>query len=197
MRWFRRKKKKPVVVVQPPVTVETNPSDITFGKLHIEFHGIKNFSAKQEAKLREAATKGAPVLNSQQFKDGILAMNFTETNGLTNIQIYELICSGKDVYNPEDDNDLDVFITMYTKRYSGTVGYTYPSTWKTWINSKFFNKFEIWEVFGNVIHEALHNFGFGHLQAHSTSIPYLIGYLARDLLKKSELGEIELTPVAA
>lgn len=197
MNLFRRRKKP--VRVEPPIQTPTIPDEVTVSnrELKFEIHGLNNFTKRQKKKFMEAMTKGKKVLNSQQFKDGILAMYFTETNGLSNMQIYNLICSGKDLYNEEDDYDIDVLVTMYTKKYSGTIGYTFPSTWKTWINSKFFNVFEIWEIFGNVFHEALHNFGFGHKQAKKTSVPYLIGYLARDLLRKSEQGEIILTPVAA
>jgi hypothetical protein len=175
--------------------VPTTPDQMTFGELDIEIHGLDNYTGKQKEKMLEACTKGKKVLNSQQFKDRILAAKLTETNGLSNLQIYNLICSGKDLYNESEDRDIDVFSTMYTKNFSSTVGFTYPNTWKTWINSKFFNRFYIWEIFGNVIHEALHNFGFGHLKAHATSVPYVIGYIARDLLKQSEKGQIILTPV--
>lgn len=171
------------------------PENFTFQGLDIEIHGIKNFSAKEQDKFKLAILIGKLVLNSKEFKEAIINNDFTETHGLTSIQIWELMCTGKDIYNTEDDNDIDVFITMYHNFWTGTVGYTYPSTFKTWINRKFFSSFKTWEVFGNVVHESLHNFGFDHITTRYESVPYKIGYIARDLLKQVEVEGKVLTPL--
>ena len=180
-----------------PTTVAI-PEMASFGNMKIDINGMKNFTPKQQAKFKEAMAIGELVLNSQQFKDAILAVEkFYENKDMTNMQIYELICSGNDLYDSSNDKDIDVFVTMYSNFWSGVIGYTYRNTVKTWINAKFFNRFEIAEVFGNVLHEALHNMGFQHLikKTMRKTVPYIIGYIGRDLANKHLNGEIVLTPV--
>jgi len=173
-----------------------SPSEASFGNLKIEIHGTVNFTEKEKIKFAKAMELGHQVINSVEFKEKIINCQFSEARGLSNQQIWELICTGKDLYNEEDDHDIDVFITMYENFWTGTVGYTYPNTFKTWVNRKFFSRFDESEILGNVIHEAMHNFGFDHLVKAKKleSVPYQIGYIARDLGNEIMKGKT-LTPL--
>lgn len=172
------------------------PADATFGKLKIEIHGIVDFTDNEKQKFLKACDIGAKVLNSYEFKELVVGASYVENKGMSAKQIWELICTGKDLYNPENDYDIDVFVTMYQNFWTGTVGYTFPNTFKTWVNRKFFSQFDEASVFGNVVHEAMHNFGFEHLNADTRleSVPYKVGYFARDLAKQIMEGK-ELTPL--
>ena len=101
--------------------------------------------------------------------------------------------SGADKFNKEADQDIDVYLTIYYS-FKSTVGYTYPSTWWTWINRKFFSSFDESEVAGNVVHEYMHNLGYDHNTAKDhNSVPYATGYLVRDLIKEFEKEPVETT----
>lgn len=109
----------------------------------------------------------------------------TEDNPLV---IYKKFISGKDLYDQFEDNEMDVDVTLYYNRWTKTLGYTYPNTRKTWINmSKIdVNEFEMMaQVIGNIIHEYMHNLGYGHTaywtSNRENSVPYAYGYMARDL----------------
>jgi hypothetical protein len=174
------------------------PSHATFRKLTFQIHGLEKFTEKEKEKFMSAISLGTIVLNSKEFKDMVSQYTYSENQGLSGYQIWQLLCTGKDLYNPENDYDIDVFVTMYHNFWTGTVGYTFPDTFKTWINRKFFQDFNEAEILGNVIHEALHNFGFTHkdITKRDDSVPYKVGYFARDLASRLTKGE-ELTPLRA
>jgi hypothetical protein len=153
-------------------------------KLTIKVHENKNFTAEQLERYTKAIELTEIVINSKRFKKKLLEMRLTNTNGKTNAQIYQMMMDGAEQRLPEIDNEVDVFITMYYKN-NKVVGYTYPSTDKTWVNSKFFNKYSYASIAANLIHEWLHKLGFGHRSASEhTSVPYGVGYLVRDLIKE-------------
>lgn len=167
---------------QIPVPI---PDGANFGhlKVRIQLHGLINFSEAEKRKIGKAIGLGDTVLNSLEFKEMVSNYTFSENRGMTGQQIWELICTGKDLYNPISDNDIDVFVTMYENFWTGTIGYTFPNTFKSWMNRKFFRSFDETKILGNVMHEAMHNFGFDHKDYENRfdSVPYKIGYLARDL----------------
>ena len=153
-------------------------------QLEIEIHGTNNFSDAERSKFRRAVNLTHKVINSEDFKQRFLSLPLEQTNGMSPAQIYELFKSGKDKFNKESDNDIDVYITMYYS-WKKTIGYTYPSTWYTWINRKFFSRFDEAEIAGNIIHEYFHNLGFGHLRASDhNSVPYAVGYLVRQMVRE-------------
>jgi hypothetical protein len=83
------------------------------------------------------------------------------------------------------DLELELY---YSSR--NTVGYTYPSGLKIWMNTKYFDVYTPAEVAGNVFHEWTHKLGFGHDSRYSvsrnSSVPYALGYIMEELGKKFE-----------
>lgn len=190
---FKKGKEHKPVNQGKPVFI---PEDVNFGKVRIHLHGLEGFTSGEKKRFKMALKYGHTVLNSKEFRERMQKSFFRESNGLSGEQVWELICKGKDLYNPESDHDIDVFVTMYENFWTGTVGYTYPNTLKSWINRKFFRKFSEPEIFGNVMHEAMHNFGFDHvdLKHKHETVPYKVGYITRDLLKEIKNGN-GLTPL--
>jgi len=171
--------------------------------LKVDLHGVKNFTEEEEKKFLNAMKLLEITLNSEEFKEEVLSYSyykyvkvgwfkkkkvlvegFKSNNGKTNQQIYDTIMSGKDKFNKEEDEDIDIFITMFYKNNS-SLGYTYKNTFKTWINRKFYSNFKESNIVGNVSHESTHNMGFGHdSRSNSTrkhTVPYAIGYIARNI----------------
>jgi hypothetical protein len=142
---------------------------------------LQNFNEQQTIKMNDAIGRLKLVINSEEFKERVLSHTFKGERtfslnlGLTNEEVYERIMSGVEVLNKELDYEMDVDVTMYYKGGS-TVGYTYPNTNRTWINSRFFNGYRPSQVVANVTHEWTHKIGFGHTSNNSSSRPYTVPY---------------------
>lgn len=149
----------------------------------VEVHGLKNFSEKHRQKMSAAIIELERVANSPEFMHHILVHEFDDqTNGKTNEELYEHFMSGSTKFHEAKDNDLDLMLTSYYS-WKSVIGYTYPSTWFTWINRKFIPGFSLGDLAGNVTHEDRHNAGYGHRKASDhDSVPYAFGYIMRDLI---------------
>lgn len=153
-----------------------------------------NFTSAQEEKVLKAVSIIKKVISSPEFKERILAhtykgkRGFIDSNGFSNEEIYEKILSGAEkVGNKDENNTMDVEIELFTDS-TKTIGYTYPSTPRIWMNTKYFNSYTPMKVADNLMHEWMHKLGFGHAIKYSRSrnysVPYAIGYLVEELAKK-------------
>lgn len=160
--------------------------------------GTKSFREKYKKamKLLEKA------VNSEEFKQRVLNFNYND-NGviinnfkgayhhetgklMSNQEVYDLIMSGYDIYTKEKDGDIDIESTLYSKRWSSAMGFTYPSTIRTWMNTYIVQ--EIPTIAGNQGHESLgHNLGFTHSYkwnpTRQFSQPYAIGYIIASIVE--------------
>jgi len=153
---------------------------------------MRDFTAEQEEKMHKAVERLKIAINSVQFKEKILnhkykdEFTFVDNGGLSNEEIYKKIMEGAEVLIPELDYEMDVDVTMYYKR-SSTVGYTYPNTTRTWVNSRFFNAYTLGEVASNVAHEWTHKVGFEHdfnnNSARPYSVPYAVGAIIEEIIE--------------
>jgi hypothetical protein len=156
----------------------------------IDVHETVNFTDAEKAKYARAIKAAAFALNSKMFKDELMKLKLTSAEGHTNQQVYDMIRSGVDKFNKEVDHDLDVYVTMYYKNNS-VVGYTNPSTNKTWLNRKFFSQYDEADIACNLVHEWLHKAGFDHISASEhTSVPYAVGYLVEKVIREIYLPNI-------
>lgn len=84
------------------------------------------------------------------------------------------------------DNELDIKIEMYRDDASNTVGYTYTNSDQIWVNRKYSDGYKPASLGSNMFHEWLHKMSYGHSSASTScrpySIPYAIGYIARDFM---------------
>jgi hypothetical protein len=152
--------------------------------IHIEVHERINFTKEEVEKHILAVNDAVKALNSKRFKQNFLKLKLTNTDGLTNLEIYEKLMSGADDLNPAVDRDIDVYVEMYFKN-NKVVGWTKPSINKTYLNRKFFKNFDSADVACNLVHEYLHKVGFDHHSAKEhTSVPYAIGYLVEDSIRE-------------
>jgi len=173
----------------------------------VEIHDLKQFSEKERLRCEEACKRLEMELNSPDFWDEV-SENWNKwthrwymirgvgREDITYNQFKIMFLSGKDNYNYHQDNDLDLHLTMYYS-WRNVVGYTYPTTWFTWINRKFFGRFDIGGIAGNIAHEYLHNMGMDHPNTDRKSVVYKFGYLVRDRInkKKKILKRTLYTPI--
>jgi hypothetical protein len=167
--------------------------------LTADVHKLVGFSNEQ---LRVMSTQVIPKLeevwNSSEFARKMVyhsyddRLSFKENKGMSNQEIFNLFKSGKDKYNDSPDHDIDIYLTLYFSA-SNTIGYTYPNTFKTWVNKRYFNRWLRTDdgqanIIGNITHEAMHNFGFDHSRYWNSTrrftVPYAYGYAARDIAQK-------------
>lgn len=151
------------------------------------------FTATQEDKIQAASELIKQVVASDEFKNRILNHKFggkkafNDNEGLSNAEIYKKIIEGSEMLSPGIDNQMDLSLEVF-RAANNTVGYTYPSELKVWMNAKFLNANKPYKVTTNMVHEWLHKLGFKHDQgatpSRQYSVPYAIGYLVRDLAKK-------------
>lgn len=148
------------------------------------------FTVTEQEKIESAADLVKRVIQGQDFKDAIIGFTyngkkaFADNNGLTNLQIYDRIIIAAERLTPAKNYVLDAEIQLYYED-STTIGYTYPSTSRIWMNTKYFHRYTPYQVAGNLTHEWLHKLGFTHDVAATASrpysVPYAVGYIVRQL----------------
>lgn len=190
-------------------------------QLITDLKALSGGTKRQQRLYRKALQAAVVAVNSDQFKYSVLDFSYTDSNGLkfdnfkrnhsypwmqfsqqdetvndnlSNQDIYDVLMSGWDMYSKEKDGDIDVETALYRNRFSSTVGYTYGNTLKTWSNTKFWigdEKQIIAIIAANIIHEYMHNLGFGHAVKWNTTrdytVPYAIGNMVYHLIMESEI----------
>lgn len=154
---------------------------------------MSKFTATQEAKVHAAFELIKQVVASDEFKSKILNFKFNgkkqfnDNNGLTNTQIYKKLLEGSEKLTPGKNNAMDLTLETYYVD-ANVIGYTKASIKTIYMNTKYLNTFEPYQVAMNLTHEWLHKLGFGHdAESNSSrpySVPYGIGYIMRDMAKK-------------
>jgi hypothetical protein len=153
------------------------------------------FEPGDEEKVRQAFEIIKKVVASVEFRDRVL--NFTyqnkkqffENKGLTNEEVYKKILEGSEELAPGIDHEMDLELQLYYS-WKNTVGYTYASKPRIYINTKYFDVYTPAEVAGNIFHEWTHKLGFKHASSNTTgrssTVPYALGYLVKELGKQYE-----------
>jgi hypothetical protein len=161
---------------------------------------MKSFSKEQEEKILKAADLIKKVISSEEFRDAVLnhefqgKRTFSDSENLTNEEIYQKIIAGSEELNPGNNNAMDLNLVLYTDK-SNVVGYTYPRSKQVWMNSKYLNKNTPAKVTANMMHEWLHKLGFKHAVERTPerafSVPYAIGYMIAEMAMKHEKAAVE------
>lgn len=168
----------------------------TINDLKVMINSREGFTQAEIEKHEVSCKMLESVVNTHEFMQRMLALKLTNTKGLANHEIYLMIRAGAEVLQPEVDHEIDVHVVIYHAS-NKTVGYTKPSTIKTWVNRKFFAGYEYAEVACNIFHEWLHKLGFDHVSAREhTSVPYALGYLVEAMIKEMIAGAV-FTPINA
>ncbi len=153
-----------------------------------------NFDRTQEEKLWHAVKLIQRVIRSAEFRRRVLnykfngEQKFNDSGGLTNDAIYNKIFEGVEtIGGSPGDNGMDVELELYHQA-TNTIGYTYPTAQRIWINTKYFSKYSPVKVADNLMHEWMHKLGFTHDTAWSPerdhSVPYAVGYIVEELAQK-------------
>lgn len=146
---------------------------------------------EREEKILDALDLISKVFSSEEFKKRILShryrgrLRFLENNKKSNKQIYQSILAGAETLSKIEDNTMDMHLVFYTDTSSRVIGYTYPSSPKVWLNTKYFNKFDSLRVASNLVHEWMHKLGYGHdyewTEERKYTVPYAVGRIVREV----------------
>lgn len=155
---------------------------------------VTGYSATERAKLNQATDLLAKVLNSQEFKDGVLSATFQGKPGFASDtrspqEIYDVIRRGQENYDATDDGEVDLNLNLrdlgWFKRH--VVGYGTEGGDTITTNRRFFSSFTPAEMAGHLAHEWLHKAGFEHdfnaTARRPDSVPYELGNLIEKLAK--------------
>lgn len=143
-----------------------------------------NFTAADQQKVENAVDLLKQVIASPEFKLEVLdhtyngSKTYVDNNGLSNSQIYQVLLEGAEKLRPIKNHAIDVELELYFQD-NNVIGYTYPSSMRIWMNTKYFNNYLPTQVAGNLAHEWLHKLGFTHATSWSIardhSVPYALG----------------------
>ncbi len=185
-------------VENPPIEVEPGEPDegVPFEASLFQANvNLTDFDSADEAKLMKAIAIIKKVIRLAKFKEQVINFTyngeraFVDNEGFTNEEIYQKLLDGSEELRPEVDHEMDLDLELYYSS-SSTVGYTYPSGLRIWMNTKFFDDYTPSQVARNVFHEWTHKLGFSHSSSYSvrrkSSVPYALGSLMEELGKQYE-----------
>lgn len=126
-------------------------------------------------KNKAGVQKAEETIMSKCFETEWMAseLDETQTNGLTKAQVLELLRSSK----------MTIEFEMY-RSWKNTVGYTYASTKRIWMNRKYHDGMSACEKASNTTHELLHKLGQTHDVAATARRPFSSNYMANKIIKK-------------
>ncbi len=170
-------------------------------ELRVNLDELVGFSTSSKTKIEQAANLLETILNSDEFKQAVLAHQFEGKTlfsnndrtlndgpiqrGLTNEQVYEALMAGAEQLKGRpsvEDSVANLELHLYTpawyKKWS-VVGYGYPGQANIYMNWYYFNSFNSAQIIGNLVHEWIHKLGFDHDYGRTArrpcSVPYAIG----------------------
>lgn len=153
---------------------------------------LVNLTTLQQEKMEEAIEIIKMVVATEVFRSKVLnhtyngKKTFVDNGGYTNAQIYQIILDGAERLQPAKNNTMDAEVELY---YAATnvVGYTYASSNRIWVNTKYFNVYTAAGVAHNLFHEWMHKLGFIHDSTWSSSRDYSVPYALGNLI--GEIGK--------
>lgn len=174
-------------------------------QVKVQLHSIVGYG-QHEAFAKKAIVALEQVLNSEEFKQGVLNGNFIRTEGLSNQQLYDRIMGGHEIQGPGGQDGV-VDLRARTLRVDGD-----ESRWKDNCEGSTIgidgngdgvtaicpNKLAIWasqnridQLAGHYAHEYMHILGFSHYNRlrgqawREKTFVYKIGNLVVRLVKAS------------
>ena len=192
----------PRTPVTPSPTAPSRPVD-TFepsAPMKASLGRVTGYATAERQKLDQAMTLMVNVLNSKEFRDGVMSATFNGRPGFasdtrTPAEIYKTIREGQE--NDTDAADGEVDLNLNLENFSWfqrhTVGYTTASSDTITTNRRFFSGYDAPEVAGHLAHEWLHKLGFEHDFKPTADRPYSVPYKLGDLIERLARGP--LTPL--
>lgn len=152
--------------------------------LSVQVHSIENGTLQQEEKVYQATKLLSEAINSNEFYSKFMKLDFSGTQGLSNIQIYDKLQRGVEVGNPELNRSMDLNIHFIHRPKSQSAGIADRDNNIIYLNTKYFDRFALSRVCGTIMHEYMHQLGFEDpTMLDFRSVPYATGFLVRDIIR--------------
>lgn len=176
-----------------------NKSNNTY--LDVEVESVVFREGRQKEKLKKALTLIDEIVNSLEFKTKVInymgkkgiqaySKNYLWNNSnqrLSNEDIYNLLMKGDEKMIPNTLGKMNLNVRRYWSSWWGrkTIGYTSPSSSKRInVNGRHYNRFEVNQMVGNIVHEWIHLLGFLHGKSNiHEEVPYVVGQIANEMAK--------------
>lgn len=102
---------------------------------------------------------------------------FWESEGQTQLEIYNTILSGREILIPEVDNEADIFLKVDRTYNAGGLAYTYKSKNTIWIYEYTLKNKSAKFIAGTLLHEYCHKCGYSHVSGKRKrhTVPYGMG----------------------
>jgi hypothetical protein len=166
--------------------------------MKVNLGSATGFSAAERAKLDAATKKLGEVLNSREFRDGVMSATYAGKQGYASdsrspAEVYATIRAAKENFTSTSDSEVDLNVRLESFGWAGrhVVGYTTHSSDTLTTNRRFFSAYSPAEVAGHLGHEWLHTLGFEHDSNRTArrpdSVPYEVGYLIERLAERGNL----------
>lgn len=172
------KKNAPIYVPSEPIKPEEiSPPAVSSGFINFTFGETKNATDSEKIMIAVAFSYLRAVVLSSDFKEEVMKAKFTNTNGLSNEQIYKLYIETPFVVN------VHMFSGSYWQnKVYHTVGY---EAGDGYVHA---NRAFVWSAYvmcSLMLHELSHTLGFHHdSSTEYTSIPYKMNDIAERLMDK-------------
>lgn len=152
-------------------------------------HDLSTYGLTVEQKIRvsTAIELLKRVISTKEFKEEVLGhtwkdeQQFAHTT-MDNEAVYEAILKGSEDFKPGDDNEIDLYITMFT-RDDDTIAYTRWGIPMIYLNTKYFSH-DIPKLADTIMHEWLHKLGFRHPEEDKESRDYSVPYGVGDIIHR-------------
>lgn len=182
----------------------TRPRVDTFepGKpMRVSLGTVTGYTTTEKQKLDQATDLLAKVLNSKEFRDGVLGATYGGKPGFASDdrspkEIYDTIRAAKESYTDAADGEVDLNLDLRNLGWfsRNVVGYGTEGGDTITTNRRFFSSFDAAEVAGHLGHEWLHKVGFEHDFNSTARRPESVPYELGELIEKLAKGP--LTPLA-
>lgn len=178
------------------------------GTLPVDLDALNGFSDSDKAKIQQAADAMSAALGSEEFRQAVLDFTYggkprfsnnsiadaagaTVQQDMSNQQVYDTLMASRETYLDNTDETAHLNLTLYYQK-SSVVGFGYPGQPQIFLNSKFFELYDIAQVAGNIAHEWTHKLGFDHDYKSTArrpySVPYGVGCVVEHLAEGASAG---------
>lgn len=155
---------------------------------HTFTQGHLTGTVSQVARLTRLVEQVEVVINSEDFKKRVLnawykgKAQFVDSP-YSNEQVFRILREGAELKTVSDWTwNLEIEVE---KSRCSTLGWTYPSVKKFWINSCNFEKRKDSGLAGTICHEYAHKLGFSHsykwTASREYSVPYAVGTICAEI----------------
>lgn len=155
-------------------------------KVSLKASELSGFSSTGVDQLREAIELCELKINEENYKTKYLQLNFNTKDNLSksNEQIYKEFITGKDIYEKDIDNTINLHLKAYRpiNPYTSALGYTTKDSRYIFINTRKLSRHSACGLCGLFVHEYHHNLGYYHpVNARwDSSVPYAVGDMTVD-----------------